>query len=170
MGRDIVRMQVTKKQLGEIKLMGIMARTNNAAEMDPSSARISPTVQKYFHEGWADRFPNRTKPGVTYSAYTDYESDITGDYTYFIGEEVSSFDNVPDGASTLVIPAQHYAVFTNGPGPMPGVCIETWQHIWGLTAEEMGGERNYLADFELYDERATDHTRVTLDIFIGVKK
>lgn len=163
-------MQITSKQLNEIKLMGIKTRTNNASEMNPTTARISPKVQEYFHQNWAQKLPNRINAGVTYSAYTDYESDITGDYTYFIGEEVSSFDDIPEGASTLTIPAQNYTVFTNGPGPMPGVCIETWQHIWGLSTEEMDGERNYLADFEVYDERAKDHMNVTLDIFIGIEE
>ena len=29
---------------------------------------------------------------------------------------------------------------------------------------------SYIADFEVYDERSSDHSNVTLDIYIGIKK
>ena len=33
----------------------------------------------------------------------------------------------------------------------------------------MGGERSYIADFELYDERSHDYSNAVLDIYIGIK-
>lgn len=74
-------------------------------------------MQKYFHGALPDKILNRKKPAVTYCVYTEYESDHNGDFTYFIGEEVSSFDNLPQGFVSLTIPAQTYAKFTNAPGP-----------------------------------------------------
>lgn len=161
-------MQKNPVQLPEIKLMGIITRTNNASEMDPSTAKISSTVQKYFQNSLSEKIISRTKPGTTYGAYTEYESDFTGDYTYFIGEEVTSFDKIPEEFSTISIPAQNYTRFTNGPGSMPDVCINAWQEIWGMTSKDLGGERKYLADFEIYDERAHDHRNTILDIYIGI--
>ncbi len=38
-----------------------------------------------------------------------------------------------------------------------------------MTAEELGGERNYITDFEIYDERANDPQNTVLDIYIGIK-
>ena len=64
---------------------------------------------------------------------------------------------------------QQYAKFTNLPGPMPSVCIDMWQNIWKMKASELGGERAYIADFEVYDERSVDHNNVVLDIYIGIK-
>ncbi len=162
-------MKKIQTQRPEIKLIGITARTNNTNEINPSLAKITPTVQKYFHGGLPAKIPHRTKPGTTFCAYTDYESDITGDYTYFIGEEVTSFDHVPEGFQTLLIPAQVYAKFTTGPGPMPDVCINAWQKIWQMTPQDFGNERRFSADFELYDERASDHQNATLDVYIGIK-
>lgn len=162
-------MKKIQTQLPEIKLIGITARTNNANEINPSLAKIMPTVQKYFQGGLPSKIPHRTKPEITFCVYTDYESDITGDYTYFIGEEVSSFESVPEGFQTLSIPAQVYAKFTTEPGPMPDVIIGAWQKIWQMTSEDFGGPRRFSADFEVYDERASDHQNAILDVYIGLK-
>lgn len=164
-------MQKTTTTLPEMKLVGISARTNNdnMFEMNPVNNIIAATVQKYFHGSLPEKIHNRKKPGVTYCVYTNYESDFTGDYTYFIGEEVDSFDNLPEGFETLIIPVQHYAKFTTDSGPMPAVCISAWQKIWTMTPAEFGNERGYIADFEVYDERALDHQNVVLDIYIGLR-
>ena len=160
-------MEQTKTQLPKIMLVGITARTNNSLEMDPATAVIGATVQKYFHDTLSAKIDHRTMPNTTYCVYTDYESDFNGDYTYFIGEQVSNFDNLPEGFVALTIPAQNYTKFTNGPGPMPHVCIDIWKEVWG--DRELDNRRNYIADFEIYDERAADHSKVVLDIYIGVK-
>lgn len=161
--------QVTIK-LPAIKLIGITTRTNNKHlfESDPATNKVAQIVQKYFHGALPDKIPQRKKPNVTYCVYTDYENDHHGDFTYFIGEEVDSFEHLPEGFTALTIPGQTYVKFTNGPAPMPMVCIEMWQKIWKMDNAELGGLRGYRADFELYDERASDHNNVTLDIFIGV--
>ena len=162
-------MEQTKIQLPSIMLVGITARTNNAAEMEPSSAKIGTTVQKYFHNGLSEKISHRVAPNITYCVYTDYESDASGDYTYFIGEKVDSFDNLPEGLVSLTIPPQNYIKFTNGPGNMPGVCIDVWKKVWAMNDAQLGGERKYIADFEIYDERASDHNNTILDVYIGVE-
>lgn len=161
-----------KKQniaLPEIKLIGISIRTNNATEIDPLTGKIFACVQRYFHQALYEKIPHRKKPGTTLCVYTDYESDHTGDYTYFIGEEVESLEDCPPDFATHTIPAQSYVKFTNGPAPMPEVVREPWFKIWQMTDDDLGGKRNYLADFELYDERASDHQNIVLDIFIGIE-
>lgn len=164
-------MKKSFRQLNELKLVGITCRTNNKHifEANPETNKIALTVQKYFHRNLHEKISNRKQPGTTYCIYTEYESDFTGDYTYFIGEEVTSFENVGADFKTLIIPEQNYAVFTNGPGPMPGVCIDVWKKVWDMTPAEFEGERAYVADFEIYDERSRDHNNVTLDIYIGIK-
>jgi predicted transcriptional regulator YdeE len=160
----------TTIKLPEIKLVGIKARSNNEDEMNPEKAKISPTVQNYFHNGLAQQIANRKKPNVTYCVFTDYESDHTGEYTYFIGEEVADFENVPEGMEQLTIPVQEYTKFTNGPGMMPDVLINAWKKIWVMNDEELGGKRAYKSDFEIYDERAMDHDNVVFDLYIGLDK
>ncbi|KIC75041.1 Uncharacterized protein DB42_AQ00210 [Neochlamydia sp. EPS4] len=162
-------MRKTIIQLSEIKLVGITSRTNNSWEKDPSSAKISPTIQRYFQGACSEKILYRAKPGTTYCVYTDYESDFNGDYTYFIGEEVNKFDAMAEGFSALVIPAQNYVKFISNPGTLPSLCINMWQEIWSMSAQDLDGEREYLADFEIYDDRASDHQNAILDIYIGIK-
>lgn len=162
-------MKKTTAQLKEIKLVGITARTSNALESDPSKNKIPATVQKYFHEGLAEKIQNRKNPHTTLCVYTNYKSDFTEDYTYFIGEEVTSFEGLDERFETLTIPPQTYLKFTTPPGPMPAVCIDMWKNIWSMESlANLGGNRAYIADFEVYDERSQDHKNVVLDIYIGV--
>lgn len=162
-------MKKTEAHLKEIKLIGIQVRTNNANEINWMAGKIVPCVQKYYQQQLADKIPNRKKMGTTYCAYTDYESDYRGDYTYFIGEEVSSIEDIPSGFSFLIISPQEYAKFTTDPGPMPGVLGNAWQKIWQMSSRDFGGPRAYKTDFEVYDERAIDKQNTVLDIFIGIQ-
>lgn len=154
--------------LPELKLLGLTCRTNNKSEMDPATAQIPLTLQNYFSTMCPDRIPYRKNPGVTYCFYTEYETDFTGDYTYFVGEEVPSLDGLPNGLVPLLVQAQRYVKFTTDSGAMPTVCIEAWQKIWAMSPEELGGIRSYLADFEVYDGRATNPKSTVLDIYIGI--
>jgi len=153
----------------EKKVVGIKTRTNNRLEADSLEGKIFPIVKHYFHQNIAARIPNRVHPGITFCIYAQYESDHLGEYTYYIGEEVASFEGVPDDLETLVIPPQKYIKFTNGPDSMPDVVRKPWQQIWQMTPPELGGIRSYIADFEIYDERSRDHQNIVLDIYIGIQ-
>lgn len=163
------KMEQTITKLPEIKLIGIQVRTSYQQELDKMKGNIWPCVRTYFQGALFNKIPNRRKPNTTYCVYTDYESDYQGAYTYFIGEEVSSFpETLPDGFHKLVIPSQQYAKFTTKPAPMPDVIVNAWKKIWSMTSKEFGGERNYHTDFEIYDERANDHQNIILDIYVGI--
>ncbi len=157
-------------QKPEIKLVGISVRTSNEQEMDKMQGNIFPCVKRYFHEALFEKIPNRKKPGTTFCTYTDYETDHTGAYTYFIGEEVSSFDHpLPEGFEKLVIPSQRYEKFTTNPAPMPDVIVNAWKEIWNMSSKDLGGNRCYKTDFEIYDERAADHQNIVLDVYVGIE-
>jgi len=159
---------VIEKQ--EIKLVGIQVRTSYQHELDKMKGHIFPCVQKYFHGSLWEKIPHRVKPGTTYCVYTDYETDHRGAYTYFIGEEVGHSDNLPDWFCSLVIPPQQYAKFTTTPAPMPDVIVNAWNAIWNMSPQDLGGRRSYHTDFEIYDERAADHQKIVLDLFVGLAK
>lgn len=159
-------MQQTTIQLPAMKLAGISHRTSNTAEMNPATAKIGAAIQQYqtLLGKSGSKFPHKT-----YAVYTEYENDFTGEYTYFIGYEIPAASEVPAEFQVLTIPAQKYTKFTTGPGRMPQVCIDMWQKIWAMNPQKLGGERAYVADFEVYDERAADPQHTILDIMIGVK-
>jgi predicted transcriptional regulator YdeE len=153
----------------EINLVGLTARTNNKNEMNPEKSKIAALAGRFWGQNVASQIENRKNPGVTYAVYTEYESNEYGEYTYFIGEEVNSFDNVPTDFKKLTIPAAKNQKFTTQPGQMPDVVINAWQQIWKMSAKDFGGDRAYIADFELYDERAMDPANTSLDIYVGIK-
>jgi len=162
-------MHQTTIEKQEIRLVGSCVRTSYNQECDKMKGHIFPCIRKYFHEALFEKISNRARPGTTFCVYTDYESDHKGAYTYFIGEEVSSFDNpLPDGLYKLTIPQQRYAVFTTGPAPMPDVIVNAWEKIWNMSQENLGGKRNYHSDFEIYDERSVDHQNIVLDVYVGL--
>src|SRR5579871_5325829 len=106
-------MQKTTIILPEIKLVGITTRTNNLNEFNWETGKMLPCIQRYFQQSIAEKIPNRKKPGTTFCVYTDYESDFTGEYTYLIGEEVTSFEDSSADLMKHTIPEQTYIKFTN---------------------------------------------------------
>lgn len=161
-------MQKKLVQMSDIKLVGLSVRTNNANEMNPSLAKIGAVMGQFFGQDIASSIQDRHNPGVTLAAYTQYDSDEHGDYTYFLGEQVTAFTHVPANLQTLIIPATHYQVFTTPVGPMPQVVIQAWQDIWQMSPADLGGQRAYKTDFEYYDQRAADPQQACLDIYIGL--
>ncbi|WP_395477396.1 GyrI-like domain-containing protein [Rickettsia endosymbiont of Pantilius tunicatus] len=156
-------------QLPEIKLVGITTRTSNAAEFNPDTAKIKSMLQRFFADNLQDKILNRKNPGKIFAVYTNYASNENGEYTYFLGEEVTTFESTSQGFEELTIPVQNYAKFTSDHGPIPAVVINMWQKIWQMDDTALGGKRAYIADFEIYDERSHDHNNAVLDIYIGIK-
>ena len=60
-----------------------------------------------------------------------------------------------------------YQKFTTKTGPFPDVLIDAWEKIWKMDSLDFGGRRKYIADFEIYDERAVDPESAAVDIYIG---
>jgi predicted transcriptional regulator YdeE len=163
-------MQKIIEILPEKRFIGISVRTNNQNESDQTQAKIGSTFQKYFQNRLSDKIIHRKNPGVTFCIYTDYESDVNGDYTCLIGEEVNSFEEMDEeNYDQLFIPEQTYAKFTSNPGKMPEVCIDMWKEIWQMKSIDFSEQRSYIADFEVYDERSIDPANAVLDIFIGLR-
>lgn len=153
----------------EILFIGVSVRTNNKNEMDPSVRKIAGLVDQYWQQDLSEKIPNRKNPGRTICVYTDYQSDEHGDYTYVMGEEVTSLENVPPNFTALQIPAAKFKRFTTLPGKMPFVVIEAWQKIWTMSPDQLGGQRAYQNDFEIYDQRTADPDNAVMDIYIGIK-
>jgi predicted transcriptional regulator YdeE len=152
----------------EIKLVGLAVRTNNKNERNPNTSKIGGLAGQFWNQNIVSKIAHRKNPGITLSVYTEYDSDEHGDYTYFIGEEVSSFENMSSELQKLTIPAAKYQKFTTPIGKMPEVVINAWQQIWKMSASDFEGDRVYIADFEVYP-RALDPANMSVDIYIGIK-
>lgn len=157
-----------KIQYNDLILAGVTVRTNNKNEMEAATAKIAPLAEKYWTTNTPSLIPARKQPGKTFSVYTDYESDERGDYTYFIGEEISQESELPEGLKLLKIPASQYVKFTTDPGPIPDVIINAWRKIWLMGPNDFGGKRTYVADFEIIDVNTANPENAVFDIYIGV--
>lgn len=69
-------MQNALINLEEMKLTGVQVRTNNKNEMNLSSAKIGPMVQRYFQQQVSSSILNRKNPGRTFCAYSCVGSSI----------------------------------------------------------------------------------------------
>ncbi|MFN7039304.1 MAG: GyrI-like domain-containing protein [Alphaproteobacteria bacterium] len=147
----------------EIKLVGLKTRTSNSLEIDFLTAKISNLIAKeYYGAAIPEKILNRINPGLSFGAYSEYESDHTGEYDYFIGEEVSSFGNISNALSTLVIHPGSYLKFTSNNGEIPHIIIDSWNKIWKMNNNDFGGMRKYKTDFEIYNQNRAE-------IYIGIE-
>jgi predicted transcriptional regulator YdeE len=162
-------MQKTVITLPSITLFGLKTRTSNKIESNPDTSKIPICIQEYFSKKIFSKISNRKNSNQIFSCYNNYESDYNGEYDYFFGKEVTSLEDKLKGVEALTIPTQTYIKFTSEAKEMPKVCIDLWQKIWKFSDEELGGKRSYIADFEIYDERANDPENTVLDIYIGIK-
>lgn len=67
------------------------------------------------------------------------------------------------------IPAGRYAVLTTAKGPVYQVVPEAWQHIWALSPAQLGGQRTFQSDYEVYDQRERDPQNAEVEVHIGLK-
>jgi predicted transcriptional regulator YdeE len=148
-------------------VIGISARTSNAKEVSDEGA-IGKMWGRIFQEGVLEKIPHKADQNII-AVYTDYASDHNGEYTYILGARVTSDTEVPAGMVAKKIPAQRFAVFTSDKGPAPKVVPALWIKINSLPKTAVGGDRQYKADFEVYDERAVDPESLQMDVYVGIK-
>lgn len=163
-------MQKVIVELLEMKLIGVKTRTLNQVEMNPVTSKIAPLVGQYFADNLAEKIPNRKQPNVVLAGYSNYQSDENGEYDFYFGEAVTSLLNIPAGMEGLIIPAGKYLKITSAAGKRPEIMHNTWRQIWSETkTKQLGGERTYKTDFEIYDERAADPENMIFDIYLGIR-
>lgn len=150
-------------------VIGIEARTNNAAEMSASGI-IPKQWEKFMTNNLMEKIPHKTE-GVILAAYTDYESNKDGEYTFFIGAKVTAINSIPEGMVAKTIPEEKYLVLTSHTGPVWEVVQSLWKKIWTLPTAEVGGESNraYGFDYEVYDGRVQDPNAGQVDVYLSIK-
>jgi predicted transcriptional regulator YdeE len=146
---------------------GFSARTNNAREASGQGV-IGKLWQDFYQKNLGAQIPNRIGKDIIV-VYSDYDSDEKGDYTYLLGAPVSTVASLPSGMNYRTIVAGAYAVLTTDRGPVTEVVPAEWKKIWGMPAEELGGKREFLTDYEVYDRRAADPHNAQVEFHIGIQ-
>ncbi|PFN09170.1 AraC family transcriptional regulator [Bacillus cereus] len=131
---------------------------------------------RYLQNNLADRIPNRkhTDQYVELGMCTDFQLE-TGEFTYVIGMEVTSFDGVPTELAHRTFPEATYAVFTTPKVPhedMVSSIQQTWNAIFTEWFPHSGYEHAGVTEFELYDERchADKSEFAQVEIWLPVQK
>ncbi|MEO6915771.1 MAG: GyrI-like domain-containing protein [Chitinophagaceae bacterium] len=142
-------------------LIGISIRSTN--ENNNQAARDIPALwQKFMGEGVAAKIPQKIDNHIC-CVYTDYEKDFTKPYTVVLGCRVKSLAEIPEGMTGITIDDASYRKFEAKGNLMQGAVGKAWMDIWKIDLD-----RDYKADFEVYDERSQDPAHAVVDIFIGV--
>ena len=143
-------------------VIGIEVRTNNRDEMI-GHGKIGLHWQKFYSEDVLSKIPGKRGDAVL-ALYTDYASDVNGDYSHIIRTEVESIANIPEGMVGREILAAKYAVFSSARGAIPGIIIDVWKQIW-----EINASRAYKTDFEIYGKESADPQNAQVDVYVSVR-
>ncbi len=124
---------------------GLKVRTKNADEFDMKIAKIPALWEKLCTPEVFDCLENKNKDFKTYGVYTNYSSNIDGEYDILVGVDVESrnenFDNIK-------IKGGKFLVFEKS-GQIPQIVIELWQEVWEHFKTSQT-QRAYTNDFERY--------------------
>jgi len=161
---DIPEPVVMNKE--SFQIVGISARTSNANEIT-AQAKIPQLWSDFYQQNVVGQIANAVNH-VTYGLYSDYETDVNGEYSITLGVEVLAADEIPEGMFVKTMPAAKYLVFTSDKGPFEEVVVKAWQDVWAWFASS-GVERTYTGDFEMYDERCANPQEAQVDIYIAIK-
>lgn len=138
--------------------MGLELRTNN----EECSLAMPAHKERFFKENTLSKIPNKVNGNIL-ALYTDYEGDHTGSYSWILGCEVSSLNQIPDGLVGKIIPASKYAVYTTR-GEFPQGLIAAWQDIWKSNLS-----RSYTSDFEVYRSDFDPQRNPEVKIYIAIE-
>jgi len=149
-------MSYVKQTNGPMKVIGVSIRTTNA----DFQKIVGGIWEKFFRE--EGKIPRKNEELL--GLYTDYETDYTGPFTYMIGYEVESLDNIPQGLVGIELDPSPYAVFT-AKGEFPQSMKDAWGEIWNSNLN-----RSYTTDFEIYGKNINLQTNPEVKICIALKK
>ena len=147
-------MKVTR--IKKLMISGISAVTNNEFEMSEENGKIAQLWEEYFAKDIYKTTFNKANSDFMYGVYSDYVSDVTGNYKITVGVEVTKPKNA------IVIEDKKYLVFTKQ-GELPMVVVELWEEIWDYFEKNSEYERSFEVDFEKYAKEDE------IEIYVSIK-
>lgn len=145
-------------------IVGWEIRTSNRDEARPDTAKIPGAWERAREEEVAGQIPDAKNSDVLIGAYTRYQSDEKGPYSFIVGAQVTDLDNVPKGMTGITVLAQEYVVFTTT-GEMPQAVMDGWAAAWKYFSDTTALTRAFTTDFEKYDSAKPGE----VEIYIAVR-
>jgi predicted transcriptional regulator YdeE len=148
-------------------VIGMAVSTNSEKEAG-GNGEIPALWQRMLQQGLIEEIPSRAGGGMV-AVYSDFthSGDLVS-YTYTLGVRVTSTAKVPDGFVAITVPAGKYAVVETDQGALPEILPKAWHRVFAMTPQELGGERAYKADYEVFPEDM-DWQNAQVDIHLGLK-
>lgn len=146
-------MRPTLEYVEHFAVKGFSTVTKNIDERSPETAKIPAVWQQYYLSPLSEQLP-------IVAVYTNFEEDENGCYMLTVG---CPQDKNNSETNLIEIKTGHYLVFKNK-GSMPEAVINSWKQIWDYFETENSYQRNFISDFEKYNEYDT------VAIYIGVTK
>lgn len=140
-----------------LMLLGISTTTNNENEKNEETQKIASLWEKYDEDNIFSKTLNKLSNTSFYGVYSNYVSDVNGDFDVTVAVEVTKNKNNP-----IIIENKKYLVFKKE-GELPEVAFEAWQEIWDYFENSSDYERAYGVDFEKYSKRDE------VEIYISIK-
>lgn len=134
-------MRVTKVK--KLMISGISETTNNELESSEESAKIGKLWEDYFEKDIYKKTFDKANSDFMYGVYSNYDSDVNGNYKITVGVEVTKPKNA------VIIEDKRYLVF-NKTGEFPDIVTELWEEIWDYFNSNSEYERAFEVDFEKY--------------------
>ncbi|WP_368030186.1 GyrI-like domain-containing protein [Arcobacter sp. s6] len=147
-------MKVTR--IKKLMISGISAVTNNEFEMSEENGKIAQLWEDYFANDVYKKTFDKSNSDFMYGVYSNYDSDVSGNYKVTVGVEVTKAKNA------IVIEDKKYLVFTKQ-GELPMVVVELWEKIWDYFEKNSDYERAFEIDFEKYAKEDE------IEIYVSIK-
>jgi len=133
-----------------------------------------PSVGRRFREyKRTHEIPNQAQPWAFAAVSTGFDKE-TGAFSYFIGDVVTSLDEIPVGLMSFEIPAIQYAVFPVRPKNQFGWGIaiaSTKRYAYNVWLPNSGYEpAGEIDDFEYHDERSVRKSNPEIDLYVAIRE
>ena len=138
-------------------ISGISVTTNNENESNDETAKIAGLWDDYESKGAYSATHDKANNTSMYGVYSNYTSDLNGDYDVTVGVEVTK------SKKAIVIEDEKYLVFKKE-GELPQVVVDTWAEIWDYFENNDEYKRKYTIDFEHYTKEDE------IEIYIAIEK
>ncbi len=130
----------------DIKIVGISTVTSNEAAFNQNT--IGNLWAEFLKTPIKEKLADISSSSI-FAVYSDYEDGYNGKYKITIGYAVEDVNKIPNGLTTVIIPAGKYKIFKTK-SPAPADIIDTWKSIWEIDQNIF--QPNFVTTFEEYKD------------------
>jgi predicted transcriptional regulator YdeE len=132
--------------MNDITIIGISTITSTEAALTQHT--IGKLWNEFLQTPIKDKLGEVSSSSI-YAVYSDYENGYTGKYKLTIGYAVNDVREIPEGLTTVTIPAGKYKTFPSK-SHAPQDVLAVWKTIWEIDSAVL--KPNFIVTFEEYKD------------------